>query len=107
MRVKPPRISLHSCGLCLPLKWVLVGRDVARFEILTHLRNFFLWQSVISVGENGRVTIEFHTDPIAGFILHFGPEILQHMNDFLEVDIGADGVGEKSVQGLAMMVIHL
>jgi hypothetical protein len=34
------------------------------------------------------------------------PDLLQKMHDLLEVEICADRMSEKSVQRLAMMVVH-
>jgi hypothetical protein len=90
-----------------PLERILVDRDAAHFEKFAYLNDFFLREIVMGMRESGRMPAELYTDPVAGFVVDLCSKIFQQVDNLLEVDIRADGMGKQGVQRLAVMVIHL
>jgi len=85
-----------------------LGRcDATGFKKLPHPDDFLLWQIAMSVRECSRTSVEHHTDSIAGLIVHFCSQVFQEMYDLFEINIRAERVSEQSVQGFAVMVIHV
>jgi len=87
-------------------KRIPVRRDATGLEKLANLNDLFLGKIVLTVRKHGGMAIELYMHAISRPVLHFGAQILEEMNDFPEIDIGADRMGEKGVQDLAVMMIH-
>jgi len=94
-------------GLSNLSKRKLGRRDATGFKKLPHSDDFLLWQIAMSVRQCSRTSIEHHTDSIARLIVNLCPQVLQEMYDLFEINIRAERVSEYSVQGFAVMVVHV
>ncbi len=114
---KPPRLDTalkrNCASSCSSRATPLVsGRklfrcDACRFKELANLNDFVLGQGVVHMREGHLVTVQRDADAIAGLVLDFGAKLLQHMFDFLEIDVRRDRMGEQLREHFTMLMVHL